>query len=132
MSSIRSIISRQIFDSRGNPTIETDVFLKNGVYGRASVPSGASTGKNEAHELRDNRSSYHGKSVLKAVENVNTIIFDAISGHDVFEQESLDNILIDLDGTKNKKRLGANSLLSVSLACADAASKCLNIPLYKF
>ena len=132
MSSIRSIISRQIFDSRGNPTIETDIFLKNGVYGRASIPSGASTGKNEAHELRDNSASYHGKSVLKAVENVNTIIFDAISGHDVFEQESLDNILIDLDGTKNKKRLGANSLLSVSLACADAASKCLNIPLYKY
>ena len=90
------------------PQLKQIYLLKNGVYGRASVPSGASTGRNEAHELRDNKKIYHGKSVLKAVENVNTIIFDAISGHDVFEQEFLDNILIELDGTKNKKRLGAN------------------------
>ncbi len=132
MHFIENIISRQIFDSRGNPTVESDVYLSNGVFGRASVPSGASTGKNEAHELRDNKKSYHGKSVLKAVENVNTIIFESLSGYDIFEQENIDNTLIELDGTPNKKRLGANAILSVSLACADAAAKYLNIPLYKY
>ena len=132
MHFIKNIVSRQIFDSRGNPTVETDVFLSNGVFGRAAVPSGASTGKNEAFELRDNKKSYHGKSVLKAVENVNTVIFDTLSGYDVLEQEEIDETLIELDGTPNKKRLGANAILSVSLACADAASKYLGIPLYKY
>ena len=132
MNFIKNIIARQIFDSRGNPTIETDVYLNNGVFGRASVPSGASKGKNEAFELRDNTKSYHGKSILKAVENVNTVIFDTISGYDVFDQETIDQTLIALDGTSNKKKLGANAILSVSLACADAASKYLNIPLYKY
>ena len=132
MHFIKNIVSRQIFDSRGNPTIETDVFLSNGVFGRAAVPSGASTGKNEAFELRDNKKSYHGKSVLKAVDNVNTVIFDTLSGYDVLEQEEIDETLIELDGTPNKKRLGANAILSVSLACADAASKYLGIPLYKY
>ena len=132
MHFIKNIISRQIFDSRGTPTVETDVFLSNGIFGRASVPSGASTGKNEAFELRDNKKSYHGKSVLMAVENVNTIIFDTLSGYDVLEQEEIDETLIKLDGTTNKKNLGANAILSVSLACADAASKYLGIPLYKY
>ena len=132
MHFIKNIVSRQIFDSRGNPTVETDVFLSNGVMGRAAVPSGASTGKNEAFELRDNKNSYHGKSVLKAVDNVNTVIFDTLSGYDVLEQEEIDETLIELDGTPNKKKLGANAILSVSLACADAASKYLGIPLYKY
>ena len=132
MHFIKNIVSRQIFDSRGNPTVETDFFLSNGVFGRAAVPSGASTGKNEAFELRDNKKSYHGKSVLKAVDNVNTVIFDTLSGYDVLEQEEIDETLIELDGTPNKKRLGANAILSVSLACADAASKYLGIPLYKY
>ncbi len=132
MHFIKNIVSRQIFDSRGNPTVETDVFLSNGVFGRAAVPSGASTGKNEAFELRDNKKVYHGKSVFKAVDNVNTIIFDTLSGYDVLEQEEIDETLIELDGTPNKNRLGANAILSVSLACADAASKYLGIPLYKY
>ena len=132
MTLIKSINARQIFDSRGNPTIETDVNLVNNICGRASVPSGASTGKNEAYELRDKKKSYHGNSVFKAVENVNTIIFDTISGYDVLEQELLDQTLIDLDGTPNKMKLGANALLSVSLACADAAAKYLNLPLYRY
>ncbi len=132
MHFIKNIVSRQIFDSRGNPTVETDVFLSNGVFGRAAVPSGASTGKNEAFELRDNKKVYHGKSVFKAVDNVNTVIFDTLSGYDVLEQEEIDETLIELDGTPNKNRLGANAILSVSLACADAASKYLGIPLYKY
>ncbi len=132
MHFIKNIVSRQIFDSRGNPTVETDVFLSNGVFGRAAVPSGASTGKNEAFELRDNKKAYHGKSVLKAVDNVNSVIFDTLSGYDVLEQEEIDETLIELDGTPNKKKLGANAILSVSLACADAASKYLGIPLYKY
>ncbi len=132
MHFIKNIVSRQIFDSRGNPTVETDVFLSNGVFGRAAVPSGASTGKNEAFELRDSKKAYHGKSVLNAVNNVNTVIFDTLSGYDVLEQEEIDETLIELDGTPNKKRLGANAILSVSLACADAASKYLGIPLYKY
>ena len=132
MHFIKNIEARQIFDSRGNPTIETDVYISNGLFGRSSVPSGASRGKSEAFELRDNKKSYHGKSVLRAVENVNTIILDTISGYDVLEQEHIDNTLIELDGTTNKKRLGANAILSVSLACADAASKYLNLPLYKY
>ncbi len=132
MHFIKNIVSRQIFDSRGNPTVETDVFLSNGVFGRAAIPSGASTGKNEVFELRDNKKSYHGKSVLKAVDNVNTVIFDTLSGYDILGQEEIDETLIELDGTPNKKKLGANAILSVSLACADAASKYLGIPLYKY
>ena len=132
MHFVKNIVSRQIFDSRGNPTIETDVYISNGVFGRASVPSGASTGRNEAFELRDNKKAYHGKSVIKAVDNVNTIIFDTITGYDVLEQEHIDKTLIELDGTPNKRKLGANAILSVSMACADAASKYLKLPLYKY
>ena len=100
--------------------------------GRASVPSGASTGKYEAFELRDNKKSYHGRSVLKAVENINVIIFDTISGLDSLDQNKIDRTMIELDGSKNKSKLGANALLSVSLAVADAAAKSLKLPLYKY
>ena len=132
MSKIKNIIARQIFDSRGNPTVETDVYLLDGTMGRASVPSGASTGKYEAFELRDNKKSYHGRSVLKAVENINVIIFDTISGLDSLNQNKIDRTMIELDGSKNKSKLGANALLSVSLAVADAAAKSLKLPLYKY
>ena len=104
MSLIKSVIARQVFDSRGNPTVETDVFLNNAIIGRASVPSGASTGKNEAYELRDNMDSYHGKSVFKAVQNVNKIIKRNIVGLSVLKQKKIDQILIKLDGTSNKKK----------------------------
>ena len=132
MKNIKNIISRQIIDSRGNPTVETDVILENGVIGRAAVPSGASTGKYEAFELRDKKNTYHGKSVQRAVSNVNGIIFDALSGFDVTEQSLIDNTLIDLDGTKNKSKLGANAILSVSMATAVAAANFYKIPLYKY
>jgi enolase len=132
MSKIKNIISRQILDSRGYPTVETDVILENGTIGRASVPSGASTGKHEACELRDDNKQYNGKSVTKAVSNVNGEIFDAITGNDVSDQSLIDNIMIDLDGTKNKTRLGANAILSVSLATATAAAKHYELPLYKY
>ena len=132
MSKIKNIISRQILDSRGYPTVETDVILENGTIGRASVPSGASTGKHEACELRDGNKQYNGKSVKKAVSNVNGEIFDAITGNDVSDQSLIDNIMIDLDGTKNKTRLGANAILSVSLASATAAAKHYELPLYKY
>ena len=132
MSTIKNVIARQIFDSRGNPTVETDVYLQDGTMGRASVPSGASTGKYEAFELRDNKKSYHGRSVLKAVENINVIIFDTISGLDSLDQNKIDRTMIELDGSKNKSKLGANALLSVSLAVADAAAKSLKLPLYKY
>ena len=132
MSKIKNIISRQILDSRGYPTVETDVILENGTTGRASVPSGASTGKYEACELRDGNKQYNGKSVKKAVSNVNGEIFDAITGNDVSDQSLIDNIMIDLDGTKNKTRLGANAILSVSLATATAAAKHYKLPLYKY
>ena len=132
MSKIKNIISRQILDSRGYPTVETDVILENGTIGRASVPSGASTGKHEACELRDDNKQYNGKSVKKAVSNVNGEIFDAITGNDVSDQSLIDNIMIDLDGTKNKTRLGANAILSVSLATATAAAKHYKLPLYKY
>lgn len=132
MTKIKNIISRQILDSRGFPTIETDVILENNIIGRASVPSGASTGKHEACELRDGGKKYIGKSVLKAVNNVNGEIFDALTGRDTTDQVSIDNILIKLDGTKNKSRLGANAILSVSLAVADASANYYNIPLYKY
>lgn len=133
MKNIKNIISRQIIDSRGNPTVETDVIIENGIVGRASVPSGASTGRYEAFELRDNKAkSYLGKSVEKAVSNVNGVIFDSLSGFDVTDQSLIDNTMIDLDGTKNKSSLGANAILSVSMASAVAASKYFNIPLYKY
>ncbi len=133
MTHIVDIIAREILDSRGNPTIEVDVTLESGVMGRAAVPSGASTGENEAIELRDgDKSRYLGKGVLKAVENVNTVITDALLGFDVTEQVAIDRLLILLDGTKNKSNLGANAMLGVSLACAKAAAAALEIPLYRY
>lgn len=132
-SFIYDIIGRQIIDSRGNPTIEVDVILEDGTYGRAAVPSGASTGANEAHELRDGDDSvYLGKSVYQAVDNVNSIIAEALEGFDCLEQAQIDNLLIDLDGTDNKSNLGANAILGVSLAVARAAANHLMIPLYRY
>ena len=129
---IRTVHAREILDSRGNPTVEADVILENGAMGRASVPSGASTGILEAHELRDgDRSRYLGKGVLKAVSSVNTEIKEALMGQDVTKQEQIDRLLIALDGTPNKSRLGANAILAVSLACARAAANALGVPLYK-
>ena len=130
---IIDICGREILDSRGNPTIEADVILESGTIGRYSVPSGASTGIYEAHELRDNDPSrYFGKGVLKAVDNINTEIKKALINKNVLNQKEIDSILINLDGTKNKSRLGANAILGVSLACARAAASSLNIPLYKY
>ncbi|MDG2266568.1 MAG: phosphopyruvate hydratase [Candidatus Marinimicrobia bacterium] len=132
-STINKIISREILDSRGNPTIEVDVYLKNGAFGRAAVPSGASTGGHEAVELRDNdKSRYLGKGVKKAVENVNKIISDKIIGLDALNQKNIDNTMIELDGTPNKSSLGANSILGVSIAVAKAASNAKKIPLYEY
>ena len=133
MSLIEDIIGRQILDSRGNPTIEVDVVLDNGILGRAAVPSGASTGEHEAVELRDgDENAFLGKGVLKAVENVNTSIADELLGQNVFNQIDIDQILIELDGTNNKSNLGANAMLGVSLAVADAAANALNIPLWRY
>ncbi|MFL2604806.1 MAG: phosphopyruvate hydratase [Flavobacteriaceae bacterium] len=132
MSIIISVHARQIFDSRGNPTVEVDVITDNGILGRAAVPSGASTGEHEAVELRDRGSDYMGKSVYKALENVNKIIAQEIIGTSVFEQESIDNIMIKLDGTLNKSKLGANAILGVSLAVAKAAANELGLPLYRY
>lgn len=132
MSLILDVIARQIFDSRGNPTVEVDVITENGYLGRAAVPSGASTGEHEAVELRDGGKDYMGKGVLKAVENVNKTIANALIGHSVFEQERIDRLMIDLDGTKNKSKLGANAILGVSLACAKAAAQELGMPLYRY
>jgi len=133
MSLIEEIIARQIFDSRGNPTIEVDVITENGLIGRAAVPSGASTGKHEAVELRDNdKSIYMGKSVLKAVANVNDIIAPELIGSHVFEQNLIDRLMIDLDGTPNKGKLGANAILGVSLALAKAAAQEAGLPLYRY
>ena len=130
---IKSVRGREILDSRGNPTVEVDVILENGTMGRASVPSGASTGILEAHELRDGDTSrYLGKGVLNAVSNVNTEIANALKGYDVTKQEEIDRLLIELDGTPNKSRLGANAILAVSLASAKAASNALGVPLYKY
>ena len=131
-TNIKNIKAREILDSRGNPTVEVDVFLENGVFGRAAVPSGASTGEHEASELRDNdKSRYNGKGVLNAVKNVNYEIKKILIGTDVNDQTKIDNTLIDLDGTQNKSRLGANAILGVSLASARAASTVNNIPLYQ-
>jgi enolase len=133
LSAIVDVIAREILDSRGNPTVEADVLLESGVLGRAAVPSGASTGSREAIELRDgDKSRYGGKGVLQAVENVNTEIAEAILGLDVEEQHLIDQTLIDLDGTENKARLGANAILAVSLACARAAAEEAGLPLYRY
>ena len=133
MTAIIDIIGREILDSRGNPTVEVDVVLEDGVMGRAAVPSGASTGAHEAVELRDGDAKrYNGKGVLKAVEAVNTEIFGALSGLDAEDQRAVDAALIALDGTKNKSRLGANAILGVSLAVAKAASEASGLPLYRY
>ena len=132
MSKIKSITARQIFDSRGNPTIEVDVITENGSFGRAAVPSGASTGEHEAVELRDGGNDYMGKGVSMAVNNVNNVIEDALVGESVLNQEKIDKALIELDGTENKSILGANAILGVSLAVAHAASNYNNVPLYKY
>ena len=132
MSIIINIHARQIFDSRGNPTVEVDVTTENGVLGRAAVPSGASTGEHEAVELRDGGKDYMGKGVSKAVENVNTLIAEELLGVSVFEQNSIDKLMIDLDGTPNKSKLGANAILGVSLAVAKAAANELGMPLYRY
>ena len=133
MSAIVDVIAREILDSRGNPTIEADVLLESGVLGRASVPSGASVGTKEAVELRDeDKQRYSGKGVLKAVENINTEISEAIMGLDAVEQSFIDQSLIDLDGSENKSRLGANAILAVSLAVAKAAAEESGLPLYRY
>jgi enolase len=132
MSYIVSVHARQILDSRGNPTIEADVLTENGILGRAAVPSGASTGTREAVELRDNGKIYMGKGVLKAVKNVNTSIAEAIIGENIFEQRIIDNIMLELDGTDNKKKLGANAILAVSMAVAKAAAQEARLPLYRY
>jgi len=133
MSKIRNIIAREILDSRGNPTIETKIILDNGLSAKASVPSGASTGVHEAWELRDgDKKRYNGKGVLKAVKNVNTDIANALKGVDVAEQEKIDDLMIKLDGTENKKKLGANAVLSVSLASARTAALAKGLELYEY
>ncbi|MCM4160415.1 phosphopyruvate hydratase [Antarcticibacterium sp. W02-3] len=132
MSIIINIHARQIFDSRGNPTVEVDVLTENGVLGRAAVPSGASTGEHEAVELRDGGKEFMGKGVSKAVENVNGAIAEELLGYSVFDQNLIDQVMIDLDGTPNKAKLGANAILGVSLAVAKAAANELNMPLYRY
>ena len=133
MSFISQIHARQIFDSRGNPTVEVDVTLDSGVMGRAAVPSGASTGKHEAVELRDDDASqFMGKGVLKAVENVNSRIAEELVGFSVYEQALLDKIMLEMDGTPNKANLGANAILGVSLAAARAAAQDAGMPLYRY
>lgn len=132
MSIIVDIYARQIFDSRGNPTVEVDVITENGILGRAAVPSGASTGEHEAVELRDGGPDYMGKGVQKAIDHVNGEIADELIGMSVFEQNLIDQTMIDLDGTPNKSRLGANAILGVSLAVAKAAAEELEMPLYRY
>jgi enolase len=133
MSYIAKVFARQILDSRGNPTIEVDVYTKNGVVGRAAVPSGASTGIHEAVELRDNdKNLYKGKGVLMAVQNVNSIINEALNGMDVFDQKAIDTLMIRLDNTENKSKLGANAILGVSLAVSKAAAQEAGLSLYKY
>ncbi|SDS07705.1 enolase [Formosa sp. Hel1_31_208] len=132
MSIIINIHARQILDSRGNPTVEVDVMTENGILGRAAVPSGASTGEHEAVELRDGGNEYMGKGVSKAVNNVNAIIAQELLGVSVFEQNMIDRLMIEIDGTPNKSRLGANAILGVSLAVAKAAAHELNMPLYRY
>ena len=132
MSMIINVHARQILDSRGNPTVEVDVVTESGILGRAAVPSGASTGEHEAVELRDGGKAYMGKGVLKAVDNVNNILAEELIGISVFEQNQIDQIMIDLDGTSNKSKLGANAILGVSLAVAKAAANELGMPLYRY
>lgn len=133
MSLIIDVLGREILDSRGNPTVEVEVTLDNGVVGRAAVPSGASTGENEALELRDgDKGRYLGKGVLKAVDNVNTLIADEVIGMDVLDQVGIDHAMLALDGTKTKSKLGANAMLGVSLASAQAAASYLQMPLYRY
>ena len=132
MAKIKDIIARQIFDSRGNPTVEVDVITENLITGRAAVPSGASTGEHEAVELRDGGSDYHGKGVLNAVSNINNIISKELVGRSVFDQISNDHLMIKMDGTDNKSKLGANAILGISLAMAKAAAKEKNISLFKY
>lgn len=133
MSYIAKIVGRQILDSRGNPTVEVDVITTNGIVGRAAVPSGASTGVHEAVELRDNdKNVYIGKGVLKAVQNVNTVLNEALHGHDIFDQKGIDRLMIQLDGTENKSNLGANAILGVSLAVSKAAAQESGLSLFKY
>src|SRR5438128_7238300 len=132
MTTIVDIVGREILDSRGNPTIEVDVALEDGSLGRAAVPSGASTGAHEAIELRDGGVRYLGKGVTKAVEAVNGEIFDALGGMNAEQQIQIDQIMIGLDGTANKSRLGANAILGVSLAVAKAAAESFEMPLYRY
>ena len=132
MSSITKVHARQIFDSRGNPTIEVDLITKNGILGRAAVPSGASTGEHEAVEMRDGGSNYMGKGVQNAVKIVNDVISKKLIGLSVFDQTGIDKLMIELDGTENKSKLGANSILGVSLSLAKAAANELGLPLYKY
>ena len=133
MSYITDIKGRQILDSRGNPTVEVDVILADGSFGRAAVPSGASTGAHEAWEARDGDASvYLGKGVLKAVDNINTSIAEALQGYDALDQQAVDRAMIELDGTANKSNLGANAILGVSLAVAKAAADATGQPLYRY
>jgi len=133
MSLITKVVGRQILDSRGNPTVEVDVYTTNGVLGRAAVPSGASTGIHEAVELRDgDKSVYLGKGVLKAVNNVNTVINEALVGKHVYDQKGIDQLLLSLDGTENKSNLGANAILGTSLAVARAAADEAGMSLYQY
>ena len=130
---IADIVAREILDSRGNPTIEVDVELENGVLGRAAVPSGASTGEHEAVELRDgDKSRYLGKGVLNAVEHVNNTLAEELTGYDALDQVGIDAMMIQLDGTPTKSKLGANAILGVSLAVAKASAQALGIPLYRY
>ena len=133
MPFIEEVTAREVLDSRGNPTVEVEVYLESGARGRAIVPSGASTGVHEAVELRDgNKARYLGKGTLKAVKNVNEIIAEEIIGYNVLDQVGLDRLLIDLDGTENKSKLGANAILGVSIAVADAAAEHLGLPLFRY
>ena len=132
-TAIEAIVAREILDSRGRPTIEAEVHLANGAIGLAQVPSGASTGSFEAHELRDgDKSRYGGKGVLKAVQNVNQILAPKLLGLDALNQEALDKLMISLDGSPNKANLGANAILGISLAAAKAGAESLDIPLYRY
>ena len=132
MSYIDFIHARQILDSRGNPTLEVEVGTGDGAFGRAAVPSGASTGIHEAVELRDGGDAWMGKGVERAVEHVNTVIQEALVGHDVTDQRFIDETMLELDGTENKGKLGANAILGVSLAVARAAAESVGLPLYKY
>jgi len=133
MCYIEDVIAREVLDSRGNPTVEVEIYLEDGTMGRAMVPSGASTGAFEAVELRDgDKERYSGKGVLNAVDNVNDIISSEVIGWNVFDQTGLDKLLRDLDGTDNKAKLGANAILAVSMAAAHAAANSLGLPLYQY